>query len=77
MAISPKLKFEEQCQLVIDNLEKKYSKELKYNGAIKTIHSKFINAIGKAKLEENLDNISFIGCVRMFVDDTKIGRAHV
>ena len=45
MTISLVLKFEEQCQLVVDYLEKKHSKELEYNGAIKTIHSKFINAI--------------------------------
>ena len=68
--MSLKLKFEKQCQLVVDNLEKEYSKEIRFNGAIKTIHSKFLNAIGKAKLEENLVNISFSGCVRMFVDDT-------
>jgi len=71
MSVSLRLEFEKQCQLVVDNLEKNYSKELKYNGTIKTIHSKFINAIGVVELCDTLNSISFKECITMFVDDSE------
>ena len=68
---SLRLEFEEQCKLVVDNIERNYAEELKYNGRIKTIYSKFVNAIGVVELCDDLNSISFKGCLGLFVDDSE------
>ncbi|RDW16453.1 hypothetical protein CWR48_16345 [Oceanobacillus arenosus] len=65
-----RLELKKQCEIVIDELKTYYESELRYNGVIKDIHDKFITIIEKIEDGESVQNDSFSGCVRMFVDDT-------
>lgn len=65
-----KLELEKQCEEAIDEFKKYYPKQIKYNGVLKDIYERISDLRRKNQNNESLKEVSFNGCVRLFVDDT-------
>lgn len=59
-----------QCNIVLELFSKHYHNQITFNGVVKDIYIKFIDLRSKLQNNESIEDVSLIGCVRMFVDDT-------